>query len=93
MARGRSPNQKGNQHMSRGNEPIPPGLYPLSEPPPDSLFIHDTRQAAELLGVPPVQIMRLARSGKLLFKYVEETGTYQCSQADVDSYQQETAGI
>lgn len=75
--------------MSR--EIIPPGMYPLSDPPPNSLFTLDTRQTAEALGISPRTVGELARSGKLLFKFVSSSGKYQCLHSDIASYQREQA--
>ena len=66
-----------------------PGMYPIADPPPDSLFVHDTRTAAELLNISPRLVRELARSRRLLFKFVPSTGKYQCPQADIDSYERE----
>ena len=54
---------------------------------PDHVFTHDTRQSAAQLDLSPREVMKLARTGKLLFRFV--AGKYQCPQADIDSYQRE----
>jgi hypothetical protein len=68
-------------------ERIPPGMEPISEPPDKQQFLYDTQQTAKLLGVPESQVIKLARSGRLLFRYTDDR--YRCRQCDIDSFRRE----
>lgn len=44
-------------------------LFPIGQPDDDSRYTNNTRTAAELLAISERQVLQLARSGRLLFKY------------------------
>ncbi len=58
-------------------------VYPLWISEGESAFIYDTRAAAEQLNISEREVMQLARSGRLLFKFV--AGKFRCSEADIES--------
>ncbi len=69
------------------NERIPHGWEPIGKSPNKKQFTIDMKQAAELLSIPPAEVMRLSKSGKLPFRYTGDR--YRCMQSDIDSYLQE----